>query len=469
MIGYLPNFFKDPHALGTLSENEPLLLALSGGADSSALLDLLCRLKKERNFALYAAHVNHSIRTAEYNDEAARDENFCKELCSSLGVTLFTANIDVPAFAKDSGQSLETAAREARYSFFAEIMKKNGIKTLVTAHNADDNLETQIFNLCRGCGIEGICGIPEVRGFDAVEGGKIVRPILSASKREIIEYCNTFGVRFVTDSTNLETDCTRNRIRHNILPELRAIFNSPEKAGLRLAGSALEDSNFIVREAESFLKDFGGVLYTSKLNTLSPAVAKRAIRIVFSRVADEKLEAIHTEELLKFSKMQKDGKISLPGKICAVFSNGILSFSDKPEAKSEEIEYSVPLCDGINTIPNSDFLICVSRDTYSPETIANQNEIYSLHSYAYLKVSDSSPLTATTRREGDVILDGGMHKKLKKLMCDKKIPKESRSHLPIIRQNGNVLYVPKCAVADTAKAKKTNADLVISIYQLTNN
>ena len=145
-----PDFFKDPHILAQKEQNSPVLLGLSGGADSSALLFLLSKLQKEKHFPLYAAHVNHNIRTADYNNEAMRDENFCHEICRQLDVELFVADIDVPRLSKESGQSLETVAREARYRFFSEIMEKKGIGILVTAHNADDNLETQIFNLCRG-------------------------------------------------------------------------------------------------------------------------------------------------------------------------------------------------------------------------------------------------------------------------------------------------------------------------------
>ena len=340
MIGDLPRFFKDPHAIAGIPEDSPLLVALSGGADSSALLYLLCRLREQRRFPLYAAHVNHSIRTEAYGNEAQRDEDFCKSICASANVKLFVANVDVPQIAKETGQSLETAAREARYSFFADIMNDLGIKALVTAHNADDNLETQIFNLCRGCGIDGICGIPEKRLFDRVENGVIVRPILSAPKQEILDLCTLNGIEFVTDSTNLEDDCTRNRIRHNILPELRALFNSPERSGLRLAATAREDSDFIRSEADRVILEQHEKISVSLLNSLHPSVAKRVLKTLYENTSTQNLESTHVEELLAFAKSEKSGKISLPGKITAHFSCGDLSFSAEGGAEND-VQYFI--------------------------------------------------------------------------------------------------------------------------------
>ena len=464
MIGNSPSFFKDPHAIADIPTDSPLLLAFSGGADSSALLHLLCKLRDKRSFRLYAAHVNHSIRTEEYGNEALRDEEFCKRLCKKLDVELFVARLDVPAIAKESGQSLETAARDARYAFFAKVMKANGIGTLVTAHNADDNLETQIFNLCRGCGIDGICGIPETRSFDAVAGGEIVRPILSASKQEILDFCKENGIEYVTDSTNLETDCTRNKIRHNILPQLRALFNSPEKAGLRLSQTANEDSDFIKREAEGALADERDSISLSLLNSLHPAVAKRVLRTLFENSSGQKLESIHTEEILRLAKANKNGKLSLPCKTTAIFSGGRLSFVPEAEIKSVPIRYSLPLTEALTVIGGTDFAILRTESREPPKSIIIDENCYSLYSYACLQVNDPSILRAENRREGDLILVGGMHKKLKKLMCDKKIPQELRVSLPLIKLDEAVLYAPKCAVSDCAKPQNGINTHTIAIY-----
>lgn len=464
MIGDLPRFFKDPHAIAGIPENSPLLIGLSGGADSAALLYLLCRLREKRRFTLYAAHVNHSIRTEEYNNEAERDEIFCKSICRYAGVELFVANLNVPAMAKESGQSLETAAREARYSFFADIMNRLGIKVLVTAHNADDNLETQIFNLCRGCGIEGICGIPEKRSFDRVENGVIVRPILSAPKHEILDLCKDRGIKFVTDSTNLENDCTRNRIRHNVLPELRSLFNSPERSGLRLAAAAREDSDYIQREADRIASEQNGAISVSLLNSLHPSIAKRVLRTLYESASAQNLESIHVEDLSAFAKSEKNGRISLPGKITAIFSCGHLRFSAE-DGTENEVQYSIPLSKGENFINGTQFAVLLTNDPVPPTSIKRGDENYLLFAHSLLKIDEGEALTASNRREGELITSNGMHKKLKKLMCNKKIPPELRSTLPLIRSGDEVLYAPLCAVADSARPSKGTSCITAAIYK----
>ena len=177
----LPSGFRSPALLSGMSEDTPILVGLSGGADSSALLHMLSVYRKQSGAKIYAAHVNHGIRGAE----ADRDEEFCKEYAGSLGVEIFVLRADVPALAKERGESVETAARGLRYSYFEQIMRENNIPILATAHNANDNLETVIFNIARGSGLSGVCGIPECR---RTNHGIVIRPILSMEKREIIEY-----------------------------------------------------------------------------------------------------------------------------------------------------------------------------------------------------------------------------------------------------------------------------------------
>jgi len=466
MQNTLPNFYKSPHKIARGDEKVPVLLALSGGADSSSLLNLLCRERKMASFELYAAHVNHGIRTEEYSNEAKRDEDFCRRICEAAGVELFVKQIDVPALAKASGRSLETEAREARYAFFAEIMNEKGIKILVTAHNASDNLETQIFNLCRGCGISGVSGIPESRSFDAVEGGIIVRPVLTASRSEILEYCRENKIEFVIDSTNLEEDCTRNIIRSRVIPKLRARFGTPEKNSLRLSVSAREDDEFITEIAQDFISEQGEHINVSALLSRHPSVSKRALRIAFERVSDANLEAVHVNDLLSFAETGRNGSLSLPDGVSAIFQGGNLSFQ-KEILKITAVDYDQVLIVGVNPIGNTNFAVAVAKIKAPQANVTVCGEEYNLYATAALCLDDTSSLSAANRREGDLITDNGMHKKLKKLMCDKKIPLCDRDCLPIIKKSGEIIYAPLCAVADAARSDKPN--YTISIYKKTNS
>ena len=183
----LPKEFKAPPILSGLDANTPILVGFSGGADSSALLLMLKAYSEQSGAKIYAAHVNHGIR----GKEADRDETFCKEFAKSLDIEFFSIKLNVPAIAKKSGESIESAARRVRYEFFNKIMLESSIPILATAHNADDNLETVIFNLTRGAGLSGLCGIPDSR---PTENGIVIRPILTMEKRDIVAFCEKHRV-----------------------------------------------------------------------------------------------------------------------------------------------------------------------------------------------------------------------------------------------------------------------------------
>ena len=460
MIEKLPGYFKDPHTLADLPYGEGVLVALSGGADSSALLHLLCRLRAELNFPLYAAHVNHNIRTEKYGGEAERDLRFCTELCQRLGVELFVHSVDVPSMAVAEGKSLETAARDARYAFLADVMKKKGVRILATAHNADDNFETQLFNLCRGCGIEGICGIPESRPIDGVAGGVAVRPILGATKAEIYQLCRENGIEYVTDSTNFENDCVRNKLRLDIIPELKKIFGTPEKSGARLSSAAKEDNNLITSMAESALAETEGRINLDLLRANHPAVSKRMLSLSYNGFSGNTLESTHINILLDFAIQGKNGSISLPCRTNAIFEDGYMYF-EREAPTTERIEYLVPLSEGFNRIEGTDFAVLLSADADEPKDKCNE---YSLYSSARIN-SRLDRLFAANRAEGDVIYCGGMHKKIKKLMCDNKIPKKDRDTLPLIKSDGEIILVPSCATADGARVRASDGYITLSVYK----
>ncbi len=456
----LPKFFCEPHLLSHLDRSEPILLGLSGGADSSALLHLLCSYRESANCTVFAAHINHGIRGEEYGNEAERDENFCREICQKLGVHLFVRRLDIPEMSKASGRSLETEAREARYEFFAEIMRENNIKILATAHNSDDNLETQLCNLARGCGIDGMVGIPETRELCGVADGIVIRPVLKAEKSEIIAFCNENSIPYVTDSTNFQNDCTRNIIRNEIIPSLKELFPAVKRSAQRLSVAAAEDSDFILHEARAFLGTCGDRLRVSELKKLHPSVKKRVIMLAFERSTGARLENIHVSDIIELLSTEKNGRrLSLPSKKRAEIIDGCLSFGDDGKNTAKTEDYCQELGLGLNIIKNTPFALYVGFEKPS-EDIGS----YALYSQAVIK-NENAPLYAKNRASGDTVLDGGVNKKIKKLMCDKKVPLLDRDSLPIVCSSGKVIYVPLCTVSDTAKTKRSDRCIYIAIYK----
>ncbi len=195
-----------------ISHGDEVAVGLSGGADSVCLLLALNDLKNELGITVMALHVNHCLR----GEESDRDERFCIELCEKAGIPIITGRFDVLSRSKADKTSTELAARDVRYEFFRE---QTAGKKLATAHNANDNAETVIFNLARGTGIKGISGIPPCRD-------NIIRPLIETTREQIEEYLKEKNQPYVTDSTNLTDDYTRNRIRHNVIPVLLSVNSS---------------------------------------------------------------------------------------------------------------------------------------------------------------------------------------------------------------------------------------------------
>lgn len=214
------------------NKSERLLVGLSGGADSAALL--LCL--RELGYNVIACHVNHSIR----GEEADRDQRFCEKLCCRLGIDITVKRVDVPAYCSTHSVSEEEGARLLRYKALSEIAADK----ICTAHNLDDCLETTLFNLARGTGLKGISSIPPVRD-------NVIRPLIECSREDIEEFLAERGQTFVTDSTNLTDEYSRNKLRHRVVPVLREINPSLLETFSRTLGYIREDSKYLENQADT--------------------------------------------------------------------------------------------------------------------------------------------------------------------------------------------------------------------------
>ena len=410
-----------------------VLVAFSGGADSRALFDLTAKFCRERGSFFYAAHVNHGIR----GDEAIRDRDFCIEVAKSCPECreIFVLDANVPQLAAESGRSLETEARLLRYSFFNNIMKEKGIDVLATAHNSDDNLETLIFNLARGSGAKGMCGIPRAR---KCEGGIVVRPILDMTKREILEYCKENSLEFVTDSTNQSTDYSRNLIRAKVIPLLEEINPDVRGAATRLSASMRELCSFADEEADRLETD-----KASSLASMPDAIFNVAVnRLVKRADPDASLEAVHVSSLRELCEKGKDGSsLSLPSRLRArIDGDTIVIEADTGRTRPASESFDSIISEGENLLPTGDILV-----------LSRSAEVTDL---PFIRLEGAYGLTVRSRKEGDKILSGGMHKSVKKLMCDKKIPRFLRDSLPMLVIDNEILWIPTVAVADGIKTKE---------------
>ncbi len=391
-----------------LKSGDSVTVALSGGADSIALLYALHRLTPQLNIKLSAAHLNHLIR----GEEAFRDEEFVKHFCKKLNIPLISERADVPAAAKADSLSLETAARNVRYEFLNRVSE--GV--IATAHTASDNLETLILNLTRGASLQGLGGIP-------IKRDNIIRPLLFCTREEIEQYCARHFLPFVTDSTNLSDDYTRNKIRHSIVPVLKEINPKAENAALRASLSIREAAGFIDTTAQEYLNNNlrENALDLTDFNTLESGLAKRIITLYVGKIYPAiSLEACHIDAALKVAL--QGGKTEIPmGVYCKRVKNSLHLI-----AVNEALpEFSVKItCEDkkINNLLLNNSLDC--------DKIVGK-------------------LVVRTRQSGDKIrlLNRGCTKSLTKLYNEIPIPEIERDILPVISDDLGVVWIYGVGVA----------------------
>lgn len=421
-----------------LEKSRNVTVALSGGADSVSLLNVLVSLKDKLNINVSAAHLNHMIR----DKEADRDEEFARRCCEKLGVPFFCERIDVPAYARENRLSLEAAAREVRYAFLRRV--NTGV--VATAHTASDSLETVIFNLSRGSSLKGLCGIPAKRDI-------FIRPLILCTRAEVEKYCAEKDLEYVTDSTNLSDDYTRNRIRHKVIPILKEINPAAEKAAARTVEGLLEDERFLSSLTDKFLSENikDGFLNVSVLP--DPAIAKRAIKkFTETAVGDITLDNLHISEI--YGICENVGRVSLPGNLSAVVKNGLLSIEKNGEKSGSKRLYRVETKRRINDLFTNGEKInnLLLKNSLDCDNIIGKSVI-------------------RTRQPGDSIrLAGkGCTKSLKKLFNELKIPSEEREAIPVIADDRGVVWIYGVGVAARcAVTEKTERVMIINASDVQN-
>lgn len=408
---------------------DSVAVALSGGADSMALLNALIKLKSELGIKkITAAHFNHLIR----GDEAFRDQNFVVEQCKKLGVELKIGSADVPEFAQKNGLGTELAARKLRYEFF-ETLETD---VIATAHTASDNIETVLFNLTRGTALSGICGIPPKRD-------RFVRPLIFCTRYDIELFCKENAIPFVTDSTNLCDDYSRNKIRHNVIPVLKSLNLSAENAVSRMTASLREDEDFINSEVQKKYDKLylDGNLSLKGFKELHPAVAKRIIA-KFCSLHNIEVDFFHINAV--YGICLSGGKTSLSNNQTALAQNEILKICSE-NAKKVTFEVKIEQKNNDLFQDNKKIHNLLLKNILDCDKIVGE-------------------LVLRNRSAGDTIRlkNKNCTKTLKKLFCEYKIPLEERSVLPLLCDDEGVVWIHTIGVAERCAADE-NSKRIYSI------
>ncbi len=424
-----------------------VLVGFSGGADSSALLRLMKAECDRRGIFLKAVHVNHGIR----GDEAERDAHFCAEVCETLGIEFELVKADIPELARLSGRGVEETARDFRYSCFSKLLTDDlRLDIAATAHNADDNAETLLFNLIRGSGIGGLSGIPPVRELGEY---RVIRPLILVSKEDILGFCRENSIAFVHDSTNDDTAYTRNYIRHELIPGIKQLNPSFLTSAARLSSLAREDDEYIRDAADELLREFMLDPSAKRIAEAPSAVASRALTRLYSEISDSMLESVHIRSIISLCRAGR-GEAALPARVFARIESGKLCFTR--ETKRETVEFSFELHPGINRFEKPDFAVLLTIDGKNTEQNEKDNEklkkIYNLSMQIRLN-SDTinHMLFVRSRRSGDSYVYGKMTRRLKKLYNDRGFDERKRRSLPIFCDGDGIIWVPGFPCADRAR------------------
>ncbi len=421
-----------------------VIAAYSGGADSSCLLHLLHAYCTENGITLAAAHVNHMIR----GEDADSDENFCRDECARLGIPLYVKKADVPALSRKSGMGIEEAARVVRYEFFRELSQKHGA-VIATAHNADDNCETLLFNILRGSGLRGLGGISPVRD------GVYIRPLIEVSGEEIRAFCSSNGIKYVYDKTNSDTDYTRNKIRREVMPILREIVPNPEKSVTKLTEMARRDESFISGYAREQLRGRDR-LTRDEFNTIHDAILSRMLIMLYENLTGvSAIEEKHISKVIRLAReKQGESTLSIPGGTTAKITRDCVYFVKNRDESgynktTGEVVFRYP--DDGDVFDNGLYRVEFSQNKhnfhqFNDNIDENIYKLSILRTFCFDKIKDV--LEVRYRREGDAYVFGGMRRKIKKLFIDRKLSAEEKSLTPIICDREGILLVPPYPLRD---------------------
>ncbi len=403
-------------------------VSFSGGTDSRVLLDVFIRLWKDRIIPkLEVIYFNHRLR----GKESAAEEKFVKETCAACKIKLRLISLNVKKYAEENKMTIETAARELRYFHYGRLAEDYGC--IAQGHHADDNAETVFFNIMRGTGLEGACGIKKVRD-------KFIRPLLDLTRREILDYAEENGLKFVEDSTNAKTDHSRNKIRNIIFPLIEKELKREIKNSLNNFSSSLREAkDHIDKESEKvskkLLRSSEGisVIKYDGFNSLDPCMKTAVFRLGLRKAGFS--YGIDREKTGSILKKIASGSRSDAG-------TGRLS---------------------VTISRNS--VVVINRDTFEnkPVVTITPDKI----SDHYIDAGKTKGnITVLKVKAGDTFMPFGKNKaeKISKVLSDKKIPVFLRKDIMCLKDDEKVIFIQGCGISEQVKTdKSTKETLYINV------
>lgn len=435
------------HRYQMIEQGEPITVGFSGGADSVALLHLLYRWKDRCSIPLKAVHLNHLLR----EEESVRDQEFARAFCQTYGIPFVAKQIDIKKKAAEDKTSIEETARNYRYAFFQEQAPEGKI---ATAHTLSDSVETVLFNVTRGTGPEGLLGIPAVRE-------RIIRPLIQVTREEVEEYCSYYHLDFVTDSTNLQQEYHRNKIRQQVLPTLKGINPRLEPSVERMTQLLRQDQvllESLAEEEKKRLKTPSGYR-RQELLQLPPALSSRILRQL---LLEHRLDLSHhrVEQMMEGLSQREDVQLSEE----LFLQVGREVFTIAPRTRTTQQPYQiafdrwpVSMC-----IPLLSGRILQIQSVECKETENNKN----IHTRRLNFQADYDKIgtyvTVRYRKAGDRFspLGRGHTKTLKKLFNEVAVPVWERGKLTILEAENEILWLEGFGVSQRVGVTSSSQRIV---------
>ena len=446
-----------------------VLVGCSGGADSVSLLLLLreMSLRHRLDLRLHVAHLNHMIRGAE----ADEDQAFVERLAASFALPCHVGRVDVPARSRERTGGLEEVARDERYSFLQRLAEAIGAARVAVGHTADDQAEPILGRLFRGAGLQGLRGMALRRplGASRVE---LVRPLLFLTHQELLDYLTGRGQEHRLDSTNLVTDYTRNRIRHELLPLLESRYSANIRPALvRLSTIAGEAQDYLEAAAAAALEELtmpssnaGMVIACGGLGAQPPAIRRQVVRLAIRRVKGHlrQVSAKDVDKVLRLAAESSSGRaIQLSHGLRVLKEHDTLRFQQgEPAIRpgcSETVELAIP---GATPLPERGFEVRAEALDAAPGFLARFRAQKTLWEEALDLAALALPLRLRSWQAGDRFrpLGAAGTKKLQDLFTDRKVPRERRGSVPVVADGRNhPVWVVGFGIAESVKIQETTA------------
>ena len=416
--------------LGHPSAGECVVLGLSGGSDSVALLDVLVRLGRHRGFSVVAAHLDHALRP-----DSAEDAAFCRQLCATLAVPLRTSRADVAARRQAEGGGLEDAARRERHAFLRRVMDEEGAAWIALAHTRDDQAETVLLRLVRGAGGLGLSAMRP-------RAGDLLRPMLARSRRDVLDHLAARSLPWREDPSNADLSIARNRVRRELIPYLERHFNPAVREALARSAALLADDADVLASVEATALTLEG------LRSAPRAVARLTVRRALQGAGGLRGVGLkHVDAILDLAATEAPSgrRVALPGGREAVFNFDEVRIAPR---RVTTPPFSLPLTvPGAVALPDGRRLVArAARGPAAADVVA---------------VPDA-PLEIRTRRPGDRVRASGRDLSLKRFLMDHRVPAQERGALPLLAAGHRVLWVPgqRLDGADTPERRFVRLELL---------